>query len=343
MKAARIHASLDIRVEEVEDPHLQEDEVLVKVKACGICGTDIHTYKSEDVSMFEKPLIIGHEFSGEIVEVGSSVEGLMVGDRVVGTGYRHCGVCYWCQQSQIENCINPAIPGYGLDGAFAEYVVVPRPALGKTFLHIPDTLSWQEAATIEPVSVACVAVKRARITANDNVVILGAGMIGQTVAQVCRAMGAARVTVSEPSFKRLQIMTTLGVDEILNPTQTDPVEVIRRATSGRMADVVFECSGTAVAFHQGLQMTRHFGRMMQVGMFENKLELSPSTIRLLVDKNITLRGSSGQAWANALELMQTDQVRTKDLITHEFPLNSIKKAFEAQLNPDEAIKVMVRP
>lgn len=344
MLAAVICGPRDIRVKMVEDPSIQKDEILVKVKACGICGTDIHTYKMGNTSVSRKPLILGHEFSGEIVEVGPAVDGLRAGDKVLGTGYRACGVCHWCQRGLTDRCPYPKVPGEGLDGAFAEYVVVPTPALGKTLFHVPDNLDWEEAATIEPISVACYAVKRARIQTNETVVILGAGMIGQGIVQVCKAMGAHKVIVSEPSAIRLAMVSKLGADMVLNPKETNPIEAVKQATSGEMADVVFECSGSPVAFRQAPHMLRPFARIIQVGMFEENLELSPDLTSLMFAfRNITLRGSGGQRWDMALELVQTGQVKTRDLVTHEFPLDSAKEAFEVQSKSDEAIKVLIKP
>src|SRR4030042_1507165 len=146
MKAAVIHGPKEVKLETVADPSIRSDEILLKVKTCGICGSDIHTYKTGVMSPSPNR-ILGHEFSGEIVEMGSAVEGLKMGDRVLGTGYRPCGQCQWCQQGQIDRCTNVVVPGYGLDGAFAEYVIVPNPVLGKTLFKIPEVLGWEEAAT----------------------------------------------------------------------------------------------------------------------------------------------------------------------------------------------------
>ena len=343
MKAAVIHGPRDIRLETVEDPSISGDEILLKVKACGICGSDIHIYKMGAMSTFPNLRILGHEFSGEIVEVGADIEGLKVGDRVLGTGRRNCGQCHWCQRGQTHRCPNIAIPGYGLDGAFAEYVVVPNPVLGKTFFKIPEALSWEEAATIEPMAVACHAVEAAKIQPNEIVVILGAGMIGQGVAQAAKARGAAKVIVCEPSPKRLTMVKKLGADLVLNPKETDPVKSVTEATSREMADVVFECSGVAAAFHQALRMVRAFGRVMQVAVFEQNVGLEPDLMSLMTFRNLTLRGCAGQRWAMALELVRLGQVRTRDLITHELSLNKAREAFETQMNSDEAIKVLIKP
>jgi 2-desacetyl-2-hydroxyethyl bacteriochlorophyllide A dehydrogenase len=343
MRAAVIYGPRDIRLETVEDPSIRGDEILVKVKACGICGSDIHTYKMGVMSSSPNSRILGHEFSGEIVELGSAFEGLKVGDRVVGTGYRPCGQCHWCQLGQIDRCTNVRVPGYGLDGAFAEYVVVPNPALGKTLFKIPEGLGWEEAATVEPVSVACHAVERAKIQPNEVVVIVGAGMIGQGVAQAAKARGAAKVIVCEPSAKRLTMAKKLGADLALNPKETNPVDAVTEATSWKMADVVFECSGVPAAFRQALRMVRFFGRVMQVAVFEQNIELEPDLMSLMTFKNLSLRGCAGQRWAMALDLVRLGQVKTRDLITHEFTLDNAKEAFETQLNSDEAIKVLIRP
>jgi len=344
MKAAVIHGPRDIRLETVPDPVIRSDEILVKVMACGICGTDVHTYKRGQSLTAERSLIAGHEFSGEVVEVGEETEGIADGDRVVGTGYRSCGKCYRCRNGQPERCPVPSIPGEGLDGAFAEYVVIPNPMPGRAIFQIPTNLDWEEAATVEPVSVACHAVRRARIQPGETVVVLGAGMIGQVIVQAVRAAGASRVIVSEPSGARRDRAKECGADVTINPMERDAVEAVREAAAGDMPAVAFECSGVPAAFYQAPRMIGAYGRIIQVGMFEDKLELSPEMInQALTFRNITLRGCGGQRWDIALELMQSGQVRTKQLITHEFPLDDIKQAFETQLNADEAIKVLVIP
>lgn len=344
MKAALISGPGEIRLATVNDPSVQDNEILVKVKACGICGTDIHTYKTGGTATPEKPLILGHEFSGEIVDMGSGVDGLKVGDAVFGIGYRNCGECHWCRQGQAYRCPNPAVPGEGMDGAFAELVVVPNPMLGQLLFHVPETMDWEQAATMEPLAVACYAVRRARIQPDDTVVVLGAGMIGQGIAQVCKALGAASVIVSEPCAARLDTARRLGADVAIDPGQTDPVEAVTEATAGEMANVIFECSGSPVAFRQAPHLARAFGRIMQVGMFEKTLEIAPDLMSFTFQfRNLTVRGCGGQRWDMALELAQAGKVRTADLITHRFSLDEAGKAFDTQINSDEAIKVIVKP
>lgn len=343
MKAAVVRGPRDIRIETVDVPSVRDDEVLVKVMACGICGTDVHAFKKGGGAKPRERLILGHEFSGEVVQVGSAVQGLKTGDRVVGTGYRSCGSCNRCRQGQIEWCPQPLVPGEGLDGAFAEYVVVPRPMVGKMFFQIPEGLGWEEAATIEPLAVACYAVTRARIKENETAVILGAGMIGQCIAQVCRAMGA-RTIVSEPSPTRLALAEKLGAGMTLNPRDVDPIEAITTATSGEMAGTVFECSGSPVAFRQAVEIARPFGRVVQVGIFEDSLEISPELAStMFAFKNITLRGSGGQRWDMAMDFVGSGRVKTGDLITHRFSLDAIGEGFNTQLDARKSVKVVILP
>ncbi len=341
MKAALIYAPGDVRIEQVPDPVIKHDEVLVKVMICGICGTDVHYYRAGDPAMNEKPLIPGHEFSGEIVEIGTSVEGVKVGERIIGTGLRDCGKCYWCRH-KLGFCPNPTVPGEGLDGAFAEYVVVPNPMPGSLFFQIPDDFSWDKAATVEPISVSCYAVEESRLKSGGTVVVLGAGVIGLGVVQACKAKGASQVIVSEPSSMRREMARKLGADTIINPFETDPAPAVTEATSGHMADVVFECSGAPVALAQAGQMIQPFGKIMQVGIYERNPELSPEQSKLMFQfRNATVRGCGGQRWDKALELMQSGEIQTDDLVTQTFALDNIREAFETQANSDKAIKVLV--
>ena len=231
-----------------------------------------------------------------------------------------------------------------MDGAFAEYVVVPNPMLGQTFFKMPETMSWEEASVVEPMSVGCFAVDQAQIKPGATVVVLRLGVIGQGIAQMARVAGAGKVIVSEPSQKRLEVAKELGADVIINPKTANPVEIVREITSEGMAHIVFECSGTPDAFLQGLNMLGRYGKMMQVAVFSKPFEIQPDQINLLTSKNLTIRGcAGGSGWPKAFELVKSGQVKTQELITHIFDLDSIKDAFKTQANADESIKVVVRP
>lgn len=343
MRAAVLRGPKDIRIETAETPSIRDDEILVRVMACGICGTDVHAYKKGAGAKPQKRLILGHEFSGEIAAIGSGIEGLRPGDRVVGTGYRNCGICDRCRRGQSERCPQPLVPGEGLDGAFADYVVVPQPMVGRTLFAIPEGVGWEQAATVEPLAVACHAIRRARVEPDTTVAIVGGGMIGQCIARTCKTLGA-RTILSEPSPLRLALAERLGADLVLNPGDTDPVAAIATYTDGDMADTVFECSGSPAAFRQAIDVARPFGTIVQVGLFEKSLDISPELAgTMFAFKNLTLRGSGGQRWDMAIELVRSGQVDTTRLITHRFPLDEIRQGFETQMDARRAIKVVIAP
>lgn len=325
MKAAIIHAPRDVTLEDVEKPIIKNDEVLVKVKACGICGTDLHAYRTGILPS----RILGHEFSGDVVEIGADVKGLEMGDRVLGTGY------------QIDSN-GVAVPGEGLDGAMAEYVVVPNPLVGDSFLHVPDNMSYEEAATVEPTSIACYAFEQANLNPDDIVVILGSGMIGLGLVQVCKAHGIPRVIVSEPSKGRREMAAKVGADVVINPSEVDALSAVIEATGGWKANVVFECSGSPASFTQAPRMLKFLGKVMQVGFFEQGIEMSRELIsEVVVWNNLTIRGCGGQKWDMATELIHQGKIKTKDMITCRFPLDKVKEAFETQLQSNDVIKVML--
>ena len=340
MKAAMLHGPRDIRLVDVEVPQPKADEILIRVQACGICGTDIHAYRTGVLASEGK--IPGYEFSGVVAEVGRAVEGVTVGERVAGTGYRNCGRCYWCRHNQPLRCPSPLVPGEGLDGAFAEYVIVPNPMPGKMLFHLPDDMSWAVGATLEPLSVACFAVSRARIEAGEKVVVFGAGMIGQCIIRICRTLGAT-VIVSELSALRRQTATQGGAELALDPRQTDLEEAVTETTAGAMASVLFECSGSPSAFKQAPRLLRPFGRIIQVGIFEQKLEIEPELMALMFAyRNLTLRGSGGQRWDMAMNFLETNPSQTERFMSHSFPLKKISEAFETQSDSEKSIKVIVR-
>ena len=325
MKAAIIHGPRDIRLESVDIPSIGNGDVLVKVKACGICGTDLHAYRTGIVPC----RILGHEFSGEVVEIGKDVKGLKKGDRVLGTGYK------------IDSK-GVAVPGEGLDGAMAEYVAVPNPLVGDSFLHIPENMSWEEAATVEPTSIACYAFEQAHLKPEDIVVILGSGMIGLGLVQVCKSYGIPKVIVSEPAKGRREMAAKVGADVVIDPSKVDAVSAVIEATGGWKANVVFECSGSPIAFTQAPRMLKFLGTVMQVGFFEQGIELSRELIsEVVIWHNLTIRGCGGQKWDMATELMRQGKIKTKDMITYRYPLKDIKEAFETQLRSNDVIKVML--
>jgi len=281
--------------------------------------------------------VLGHEFSGEVTEVGANVTDLKPGMRVAVGGA----------------------------GAYAEYVGVPRVMLNRNIFPLPDDMSFEAGATTEPVSVGVNAAKRAEPKADDLVVVLGAGMIGQGTWQAFKAMGASRVIVCEMGKKRLEVTRALGADMVINVAEEDPVEKINELTSGQGADIVAECAGSASALRQATEMVRgggywqmtrgmytgiqprppvdmlsDGGKIMMVAVYENMVEWQPTPVMV---KGVRMIGCIAGRLGEALELMRAGKIKTQPLITHEFPLDDITAAFEMQERPEEAVKVVIRP
>ena len=334
MKAAVLHGPRDIRLEEVETPKLGAGDVLLRIRACGICGSDLHTYKHGIFLDLGAPAnsgrILGHEFSGEIVEIGGQVEGLKLRDRVTGISL----------------------------GANAEYLKIPAP-MALALMQIPSQVSHEEAATTEPLANSIHAVGLASPAEGQTVVIIGAGIIGLGVVQVLKAAYSTRIIVVDLSDKRLTMARQLGADDVINAAHEDPYEKVLELTGSTPVsfvpmpaagvDTVFECAGVSrehaglTSLERALMMIKENGTVVLVAVSERPFELD---FNIIMRKGVRLFGSwawSLAEFAQALELMRSGKVDRKPLITHEFPLDKAKEAYETQLNVEEAVKVMIKP
>jgi len=334
MKAAVQYGLRDVRVEEVETPKLRSGDVLLRVRACGICGTDLHQYKLNLYPELGIPagagIILGHEFSGEVAQLGDGVEGLKVGDRVISSS----------------------------KGGNAEYIRIPARAR-PLIIPFPDSLSFEEAATNEPLAASLHSVNLANPQDNETIVVLGMGLIGLGVLQILKSRSKAKTVAVDVSEKRLTIAKQIGADVVLNAAKTDPYEYMLEMTGSTKiqyleypvsgVDTVIDCAGQSAdakgqpPLWQALQMVKQNGKVVEVAIFEKSCELD---LNIVMRKGIHLIGSwawSPQEFIAALELMKTGKVDRKPLITHTFPLAKAKQAYETQLNAREAIKVVITP
>jgi 2-desacetyl-2-hydroxyethyl bacteriochlorophyllide A dehydrogenase len=339
MKAALFYGPHDFRVEDVEKPTAGDYGIVVRVRACGICGSDLHFYERGGARV--KPgTIMGHEFSGDVTEVGKSVRDIKVGDRVCAASLIVCQVCYWCKAGQFSRCQNLQMGGFDFQGAYAEYAIVPLAILDQTVFRIPDSVSYEAGAIMEPLGVGAYSVIRAEAVPDDVVVIFGAGMIGLSTLAVLRARGVGKIIVSEMSPKRLQAARTLCADVIIDAgTENVPLR-ISQETEGRGVDIAVECTGLRKPFLQAMGALRIDGKLMQVGVFDKAFEFNPVTI---TGKNLRVIGCLGGDYAVALELLTSGKIDARNFITHEFPLDKITEAFNKQLDSNESIKVLVKP
>lgn len=343
MRAAVLHKPGDIRIEDLEKPKPGPEDVLIRVRAVGICGSDIHYYRTGRIGDYvvKKPLILGHESAGEIAEVGENVEGFESGDRVIIEPGVGCRKCWYCKIGRYNLCRDEkfmATPP--VDGTFAEYVAWPSDFV----LHLPDHLSFEEGALIEPTTVAVNAVHKGEIRGGDIVAVLGSGPIGLVTLQVAKASGATTVYATDVEDYRLKLARKLGADEIIDVSREDSVARIMELTGGEGVDVTFEASGAVPAAQDAIKITKRAGRVVLVGMFsEEKFPLNVLDILL---KELTVRGILRYAcqYEIALKLVSSGKVDVKPLITHEFPLEQVEKAIKmVEERSENVVKAIIRP
>jgi len=337
MKVAILHSAHNISIEDAPYPRVEKDGVVIKVKACGICGSDLHIYRHGGT----EGTVLGHEFSGDIVEIGANVTGVTIGNRVTAMSGVGCGKCYWCRQDQPIRCRNLKLLGYQIPGAFAQYVSIPGFKIGQYAALLPDNMTYQEAALAEPLSVALYAVMKANPRPEDTAVVIGVGMIGLCIVKLLKTFGVNRIIVSEPKIKRLNLARESGAEVMLDTTTVNVVAKLAEMTRGKGADVVFECAGLSTTYHQALEIVSRGGKVELVALYEQPITWDPSTI---VMNDINLIGC-GLRWdlPGAINLLQRKEINIQSLITHEYPLEKVKEAFDTQLMSDDAIKVMLIP
>lgn len=330
-----MRGAMDIRTEEVPDPVLEPHGVVIKVKACGICGTDLHVYKRD-----EQGTIFGHEFSGDVVAVGPEVKGITPGMRVTAVGFRPCGECFWCAQGKGHRCTDMALLGYQFPGAMAEYVHVPFAALGRTIFPLPDTLSYEDGASVEPLSISYFSVNRALPKPEETIAVLGLGVIGLYAIQVLQAMGVSRIVASGRRPSRLRAAEICGASIVVDAAREDAVDAAMTATGKMGVNTVIECAGVQATFDQSIAMTRGGGKIMLVGVYEQALSWDPLVV---ISKNLSLIGCLGGNFPASIELLKDGKVSAKPMVTHRFALDQAAEAFRTQLKDPDAVKVMIVP
>jgi 2-desacetyl-2-hydroxyethyl bacteriochlorophyllide A dehydrogenase len=337
-----------IRVGELPIPRISPEEVLIRVKAVGICGSDVHIYEwtpgYEHLADY-LPVVLGHEFAGEVAEVGSQVSGVKVGDRVAYQG-GSCGQCFYCITARHSLCDQrKAVGRIGLEkkGGMAEYVAVN---VRQNFLPlIPAGVSFEEAAQSQPTAEALHIVEQGGISLGEPVVVLGAGPIAVTAAQGAKAAGASPVVVTGlgQDKTRLEIAKSLGADVTIDVEKEDPVEKVKAMTGGLGAAKVLEVSGSPRAFLQGLEMLRKGGTMVAFGIYPENISVD-FTRRVVREMKVIrgVYGASRLAWSKVLLFMATKQIRVAPLITHRLPLGKADEGFRACLER-KAMKVILLP
>jgi L-iditol 2-dehydrogenase len=342
MRAALLYGVKDLRVENIDKPKVGPGEALVKVKAATTCGTDVKIFQRGYVSgVIQYPTVFGHEWAGDVAEVGEGVSWLKTGMRVRAGNSAPCLRCKMCQKGSYNLCEDMM----WLWGAYAEYVKVPARMVRVNMQEIPPHLSYEEAAITEPLACVLHGIEKANVKLGDTVTIIGAGPIGLLHLLTAKKMGAERVIISDLVDERLQVAQQLGADEIINAKQEKPVEKVRRLTDGYGTDVVIEAIGLPATWEQALRMVRKGGTVLEFGGCPPETEIKVRT-ELLHYGEVTLLGTFHATPAHfkkALNLIASGTINVKPLITRKMKLDEIKDALKILTTSKSDLKIAILP
>jgi len=341
IKAAVMHGIDDVRVEEVEFPQLKAGEVLIKMKSVGVCGSDVHYYKHGKIGSYvvDKPMILGHEAAGEIVEVADDVKGFQPGDRVaIEPGYT-CRKCVYCRTGRYNLCPDVTFMATPpIHGAYVEYVAWPADFV----FHLPENMTYDHGALMEPLAVGMHAVRRSRLKPGEPVIILGAGTIGLVTLLAAKAAGAGEIIVADLEDVRLNMAQELGATKVINASQENTVTVINDLTQGFGMEVVFETAGSVPTTQQTIPLAARGGRIVWVGLAGQ--DTFPMPVVAAIDKEVDIMGIFRYAnvYPYAIQLVSTGRINIDSLVTHRYGLAQVTEALEvAHERRDGAVKVIV--
>lgn len=336
MRQVEIHAPEDVRLIESPRPSPGADEVLIAVTCVGICGSDLHSYHGRH-PFIPLPVVPGHEFAGTVVEAGKKVTGFSEGQRVTVEPSLTCGLCYTCTHGRYNICEQLKVIGCQSPGAMAEYITVPAAKV----LALPDSMSWEQAALVEPLAVGVRAFRKTALAPGAKLLILGAGSIGLMTLVAAKAMGAGSVMIADLLPNRLDLARELGADETVNAGTIDLEAAVEKTFGSERADAIVECVGAAATAGGAVRCARKGSRIVIAGVFEEEI---PLNLGLVQDRELELVGTLmyvNEEFPTALELVRDGKVKVEPLITHRFPLSQAARAFATADNRREAVKVLL--
>lgn len=343
MKAMLLTEYQKLEIVDLPKPEISANDLLVQVKACGICGSDIHGWDGS-TGRRKPPLVMGHEAAGIVTAVGANVRGFAEGDRVTFDSTVSCGECFYCRKGSINLCENRQVLGVSCDefrrnGAFAEYVVVPS----RIAYQLPDNLPFEHAALIEAVSIAVHAANRTPVTLGDTAVVVGSGMIGLLVVQTIRLSGCSRVIAVDLEDNKLDLAKQFGADVGLNPKKCDVIQEVMKMTGGRGADAAIEVVGASATVNTAIDVTRRGGSICLVGNLSPKVEMP---LQKLVTRELSVYGScaSNGEIPQCIDLLSRGAIQVQPLITALAKLEDgpawFKRLYEGEPG---AMKVVLQP
>lgn len=348
MKALRWHGPRDLRLEQIEEPKVQPGKVKLRVEWCGICGSDLHEYTAgpifipkdapHPITGEKAPIVMGHEFSGQVVEIGEGVTKFKPGDRVVVEPIYACGECETCRQGLYNLCPKMGFLGLaGGGGGFSEYVVFDDYRVHK----IPDSVSYEQGALVEPAAVALYAVRQSRLKAGDKAAVFGTGPIGLLVIEALKAAGAAEIYAVELSPERKQKAAELGAI-VIDPKEYDVVEELRKRTGGGV-DVAYETTGVGPVLTQSLNAVKPNGELMVLSIWEKEATIHPNHI-VLAERKINAIIGYRDVFPAVISLMAQGYFPADKLVTKRIKLeDAVSEGFEALLKERNQVKILVKP
>lgn len=337
MKASRFLGNKTFAVADLSTPHAGPGELVLRNQVCGVCGTDVHIYHGEPGSAdVNPPVVLGHEYSGEVVEVGEGVTGFAVGDHVTVDPNIYCGHCAYCQNGKKQLCPSMEAIGVTRDGGFAQYSLIPASQAFK----LEPTVPWEAAAMAEPLACCLHGIDLAGIQVGDKVCVVGGGAIGLLMVQLAKLSGASQIVLSEPNEKRRQVGLQLGANAAIDPTRPDAQEAFAQVLGGG-ANVVVECVGNVPAVKSAFQFA---GKGATVLLFSVPKVDATFDLPLfdVYKKELTIKGSfvNPDTHARAVALINSGKVDFGPIITHRFTLDQLPEAIAMQMS-DASIKVVV--
>lgn len=337
MKASRFLGNKTFAVADLPTPHAGPGELVLRNQVCGVCGTDVHIYHGEPGSAdVNPPVVLGHEYSGEVVEVGEGVTAFAVGDHVTVDPNIYCGHCAYCQNGKKQLCPSMEAIGVTRDGGFAQYSLIPAAQAFK----LEPTVPWEAAAMAEPLACCLHGIDLAGIQVGDKVCVVGGGAIGLLMVQLAKLSGASQIVLSEPNEKRRQVGLQLGANTALDPTRPDAQEAFAQVLDGG-ANVVIECVGNVPAVKSAFQFA---GKGATVLLFSVPKVDATFDLPLfdVYKKELTIKGSfvNPDTHARAVALINSGKVDFGPIITHRFTLDQLPEAIAMQMS-DASIKVVV--
>ncbi|MGH2332389.1 galactitol-1-phosphate 5-dehydrogenase [Thermoanaerobacter mathranii] len=336
MKAGILYAKNDIRYEEYPDPVIKDDEVVIKIRATGICGSDVPRVLEGRVHYF--PIVLGHEFAGEIVETGKNVKSIKIGERVVGTPLLPCFKCDECQKGNYSLCKNYSFIGSKRQGSFAEYIALPA----RNVIKLGPEVSFEQGALFEPATVALHGLYRVNFHGGEDVAILGGGTIGIFAMQYAKIYGAKRVFVFDIDNSRLELAKRLGADVTINTLDKNYKEIVNELTYNRGFGFIFETAGNPVTMQIAFELAGNKSNICFIGTTTKNVTFTPELLEKMNRKEFTLTGSwmsysapfPGKEWELTSHFFATKQLKfDEEIIYKKFPLSRIKEAFDMYKTP----------